>query len=248
MMYFKVLRDEQGTPNMAYTDFRYSLPTESKVGKWSPVIKELIPCRSGYHLCRPDDIMSWLGPVIYVAEPGKKIVAVDNKIVTNRVRLTRHIKTWNERAARLFACDCAARVLRFYEEKYPEDKRPREAIRMARKYANGKVSIEDLRAAYRAAYNAAYSAADSAAYSAAYSAADRAACRAAYRAAYRAADRAACSAAYRAAVRAADRAACSAAYRAAVSAADSAADSGERKWQTKRLFHYLEIDYKEATE
>jgi len=56
---------------------------------------------------------------------------------------------------RLFACDCAARVLPIYEAKYPDDMRPREAIETARLYARGEVDSGQLAAARDAAWDAA---------------------------------------------------------------------------------------------
>lgn len=47
---------------------------------------------------------------------------------------------------RLFACDCAERVLPAFERLYPDDQRPRKAIDTARLYAKGKASQEDLEA------------------------------------------------------------------------------------------------------
>ena len=77
----------------------------------------------------------------------------------------------HEKEARLFAADCAERVLHLYEDKYPGDDRPRKAIEAARMFARLEISPEEAQAACSAARSA-FSAADSAAYSAAYSAAD----------------------------------------------------------------------------
>jgi hypothetical protein len=85
----------------------------------------------------------------------------------------------------LAACACAETVLPIFENKYPDDKRPRNAIEAARKWACGKIDEKELHYAYAAADAAAYAyAAD--AYAAAYAyAADAAyAAYAAYAAAY----------------------------------------------------------------
>jgi hypothetical protein len=119
--------------------------------------------------------------------------------------------------------DCAETALPFFEKKYCDDKRPREAIQIVRNYADGKINLEELKK-YRAA--AAAYAYDAAAY-AAY-AADDAAAAAAYAAADAAADADAYAAAYAAAAAAAaadaDAAAADAAY-AAHAAADADADA-----------------------
>lgn len=56
-----------------------------------------------------------------------------------------------DREIRLFACDCADRVLPMCEAKYPDDTRPRNAIEVARRYANGEATEQELAAAYDAA-------------------------------------------------------------------------------------------------
>ena len=82
-----------------------------------------------------------------------------------------------DRIARLFACDCAESVLHIYEEEYPDDNRPRNAIEVARRYALGQATEEELQAARNAAdasWSAAWDAARYAARDAARYAADAA--------------------------------------------------------------------------
>jgi hypothetical protein len=97
----------------------------------------------------------------------------------------------------------ASIVLEVYEKKYPNDDRPRKAIKAAEDYLADKITIEELRSARAAAaaaasYAAAAAAADAAA-SYAAAAAAAAADAAAYAAAAAAADAAAYAAAYAAA-------------------------------------------------
>ena len=107
-----------------------------------------------------------------------------------------------------WAARCASRVLHNYEAKYPDDTRPRDAIRAAEAYAANPTKAN----AYAAhAADAAADAADAATN----------ATNAAYAAAYAAAD----AAAY---------AADAAAY-AAYGAAYAAADAAEKQWQAIRL-------------
>ena len=76
-----------------------------------------------------------------------------------------------DRIARLFACDCAERVLPLYEAKHPDDPRPRNAIAVARRYAMGEATSMELAAARAAARAAAGDAARDAAWDAAWDAA-----------------------------------------------------------------------------
>ena len=62
----------------------------------------------------------------------------------------------DHKALALWAADCAERVLPFFEEKYPEDTRPRDAIRILREWVNtGKFSMRVIREASLAAHAAA---------------------------------------------------------------------------------------------
>jgi len=51
----------------------------------------------------------------------------------------------------LFAAECANRVLHIWEDDFPRDKRPRQAIAAARAFGNGKATQSQLDAAYQAA-------------------------------------------------------------------------------------------------
>ncbi len=59
-----------------------------------------------------------------------------------------------DRLARLLACEFAEYVLCYWEAAYPDNPRPREAIRIARLYAEGKATDEQLKAAEEAAWGA----------------------------------------------------------------------------------------------
>lgn len=80
-----------------------------------------------------------------------------------------------EKVLRLFSADCAEVVLPVWEEKYPEDLRPRRAIEAARRYALGEASKKELNEAYWAANSAANSTPCSVADSTPFSTADWAA-------------------------------------------------------------------------
>ena len=63
-----------------------------------------------------------------------------------------------DRAARLLACDYAESVLPVYESQHPGDARPRTAIAVARRFARGEATSDDLAAARDAAWAAAMAA------------------------------------------------------------------------------------------
>jgi len=128
-----------------------------------------------------------------------------------------HAKRLDERDHRslvLWAADCAEHVLPYFEQNYPEDDRPRQALEAGRAWARGELSMRKARAAAFAAHTAARDA-------------DQAAARAAARAAGHAA----------ATAHVAAHARHAAAY--ALTAAAAAATATERDWQHRRLPEHL---------
>ena len=137
-------------------------PCHGGTGKWTPgkwrtirEAKPLVPCRTGFHLVEAKDLLTWLGPVIWEAEFDGESIDHGDKLVVRKARITRRVETWNERTARLFAADCAERVLSIFEKKRPNDGRVREAIAVARRFANGEATQEERAAARDAARDAA---------------------------------------------------------------------------------------------
>ena len=126
----------------------------------------------------------------------------------------------DEKKMHLLACDFAEHTIHIYENYYPEDKRPRNAIKVKRKWVNGE--------------------SDDAASDAARAAARAAAGGAALAEARDAASAAARAAAWGAAGDAASAAARAAAWGAAWGAAGDAAGDSEMKWQEEKLREMLE--------
>ena len=196
-------------------------PVDGAEAEWLPAIMgPLIACRNGYHACRSQDLVAWLGPVLWEVESKGEVLIVEDKVVLRQARLVHRVETWNERTQRLFAADCAEHVLPLFEQAIPLDLRPRLAIATARLYAEGRASAEELAEACSEAAGAAWSAR-----------------------AWRAASAAASSAAK---AELAWEVAWSAAWSAAWVAAESAAAwssawvaAEERGWQERSLMAYL---------
>jgi hypothetical protein len=149
------------------------------VGKRRSVRGRLIACQRGLHVCTERQLLRWLGPRIYpIVEVSDERLVEPDKTVVRWLVLGPALETWNERTARLFACDCAERVLPLFERDHPNDERPRTAIATARRLANGQATADERAAAEAAAWDAAWDAAEAAARAAAGAAA-RAAARAA---------------------------------------------------------------------
>jgi hypothetical protein len=223
MTYYKVLAADGISPQHGGSG-KWFIPKGKRIGKWMPAIKDIQPCERGYHFVNIEQLPQWIGPTLYEIEVRGQVIHEADKSVAEQARLIRKVETWNDKNLRLYAADCAKRILGLYEKQYPKDDRPRKAIQATRDFAYGLITKD---AAYAAAA-AAYVAADAAAAYAAYAAAA-----AAYAAAYAA--YAAAAAAYAAAY------AAYAAADAAANAAYTAAAAAEREWQCKRLKYYLEV-------
>jgi len=230
MAFYKFLEEGGIAP---HSGWQWPLPTKNedgtwKPGEWTPAVNELVECEAGYHVTDMDNALGWANTEMYEVEaaPSSVFAKYDTKAAFSQCRLVRRIEKWNDRSARKFACDCADRVLYLFEDDYPDDKRPRTAIEVARRYAQGEATKVELAAARSAARDAAWYAARSAARDAAGAAAGAAAR----------------SAAWGAAWYAARAAAWGAAWYAAWGAAWYAARAAERKWQTQHLCEMLGIE------
>lgn len=210
--YYKVLDNLQSTHGGQY---------QWTPDEWTPPIADLVVCERGYHVCRREYLVYWLGPDIWACEVKPEgMIEEYTKVVVASVRLVvEKLDAWNGTSARLFAADCAEHVLPIYEKEY-KSKAPRQAIQAARDYAHGKITKEDLVDAWAAARTAADAWADAPAD--AWAAAE--------------------AAAWAAAAPTDAWAAAGAAEAGAEAAAGAAAGAweAEREWQTERLFWYLE--------
>ena len=229
MAFYKFLEEGGIAP---HSGWQWPLPTKNedgtwKPGEWTPAVNELVECEAGYHVTDMDNALGWANTEMYEVEaaPSSVFAKYDTKAAFSQCRLVRRIEKWNDRSARKFACDCADRVLYLFEDDYPDDKRPRTAIEVARRYAQGEATKVELAAAGDAAGDAARAAA----------------CAVAGDVARDAACAAAWDAAGAAAGAAARDAACAATWSAARDVARSAAWDAERKWQTQHLCEMLGI-------
>jgi hypothetical protein len=154
-MFYKFLTAAGRGP---YSRFAWPLPTQNLDGSWTPgawVTAEgpLVVCANGIHLCREGDLLEWLQARLFEIEgDGVELIEANHKVVVRRARLVREIITWNERTARLFACDCAEIVLPLWEAWAPDDARPRETLAVARRYARGETTTEELATAWTATW------------------------------------------------------------------------------------------------
>jgi len=231
--YYKLLCEGGVSP---YAKAQWPLPSKNEDGTWTPgewmpaLPGEVVRCRNGYHFCTVDNLPAFLNAELYELEvdEGADVVTWDDKCATTACcRLVRRIEAWNERSARHFACDCAERVLPLFERERPDDERPRRAIAVARRFADGEATRGELAAARCAVWSTAECVAWKNAERAAWSTAGDAAARAAWDAAGYAAECAAWDT--------------TEGY-AAAAAEWSAAYAAEREWQAQRLFALLGLE------
>jgi len=199
----------------------WRLPADGRPGDWMPPISGLVPCQRGYHVCRKQDLLQWCGPTLWTAEIRGHYIEAGSKIVAEQARLLQLLPGWNDRTARLFACDCAERALRATKS---TDPRSWKALAISRRFAFAEVPKDELKTAADAAWAAAR--------------AKRWVAAAVFAAAWVAAAAAAFAAALPVAWVAAAFAAMDAARAAAAKAAE--AKAAERSWQLDRFFEYVQ--------
>jgi hypothetical protein len=145
-------------------------------GKWRSVAGVIVPCKNGLHAAPVSSLLTFCNETLWRVEIDGDLVwhgdGNERKIVTRKMRIVERIETWNDRSARLFAADCAERVLKHFEDRYPNDKRPREAIEVARRFARGEATREEMNASSSSAY-ATSAAAAASAYATSAAAAER---------------------------------------------------------------------------
>lgn len=71
------------------------------------------------------------------------------------IKLTQLINKQNQKKLALRAADCAEHVLKFFQEKYPKDKRPQQAIEAARAWTRNEIKVSQARTAAFATHTAA---------------------------------------------------------------------------------------------
>ena len=176
MKLYKVLDAEGESCNGG--EATWSLPVKREDGTWQPgewmpaIEGKLVPCKNGYHACRTQDLVEWLGETIYRLEYRGELVEDDDKVVVREARLLKRYESWTEQSARLFACWCVRNTpLAGGKTTWDllNDPRSKTAVEVAERYANGEATSKELASASAAA--AAWASAAAAAWASASAAA-----------------------------------------------------------------------------
>jgi hypothetical protein len=104
-----------------------------------------------------DALLQADGPIACVVEVGEIIgVPVDDKAGRYQVSPTRKLIQTRDVGTelRLFACDCAEHVLHIHEQLFPDENRFRQAIAVARRFAERAISADELDVAWISAREA----------------------------------------------------------------------------------------------
>ena len=126
-----------------------------KIGKWKKHIGKLSMCNAGFHACKePYDAFSYFqGELLAFVECRGEYLKDENKECYREQRVIKAYK-WTKKDSVKLAIFSAELVLPNFEKEYPNDKRPREAIEVAKK-----VLFDDTKENQSAAWSAAWSAA-----------------------------------------------------------------------------------------
>ena len=126
-------------------ELSWPLPHGKRPGQWLPTVKgDLVAYENGYEVYTPKQLLQYLAPAIWQVEVRGELLATSKVTMVREARIIAPTH-WNERTARLFACDCATRALKGERKAGHEpDKRSWEALRVARLYAEGKATKQEL--------------------------------------------------------------------------------------------------------
>ena len=133
-----------------------------KVGKWYTHNGDLNMCNAGFH-CSVGIYQAFSyvqGEILTKVEVDGNCEIQDDKEVWEKMRIVKSWR-WTKKNSVLFSIYSASLVLKNFEDKYPDDKRPRQAIQAARRYVKNPTTKN------KSAAGSAGSAAGSAAWSAA---------------------------------------------------------------------------------
>ena len=135
-------------------EFSWPLPHGKRPGKWLPPVEgDRLAYENGYEVYTPLELLHHLGPAIWEVEVRGEVVQAELMTLVREARIVAPTH-WNERTARLFTCDCATRALKGERKAGHEpDKRSRDAVKVARRYAEGKATEQELIAARDAAWD-----------------------------------------------------------------------------------------------
>ena len=170
--YYKFTRTGR-RPTHANNGFVWPAPSGKRPGKWTDRIDNIAACERGYHLTTVPHLLTWASDELWIADGRGASVDAGDKVVFESARLVRRVDAWNERTAREFACWCADQVLHLIPEPYRAT--CANTIEVARAFADGRATPQELAAARAAARAAAWDAAWDAAGDAAWDAAGAAA-------------------------------------------------------------------------
>jgi hypothetical protein len=126
-----------------------------RVGERREITGPVVLCERGYH-----SAPSWYDALMYAPGPVACIVEIDGDVLRDNEKQVSQIRTLlaavhAERELRLFACDCAERALkREGRARREPDARSWAAIDIARRFATGNATAEELEAASSAASDA----------------------------------------------------------------------------------------------
>jgi len=163
--YYKFLRDDGRSPCAGYN---WPLPSGKRPGKWVSVEGKLEECRNGIHACTAANLIEWIDVRLYVIEFAGEVYTAGQKVYGRKARLVSRVDAWNDRAARLFAADCAEHVAHLWVAPEGCDWKPEDTLSVVRRHAEGDATDAELAVAGAVAGAAAGAVAGDAAWAAAW--------------------------------------------------------------------------------
>ena len=135
-------------------ELSWPLPEGEGPGQWLPTVeRDLVTYENGYEVYTPKQLLQYLGPAIWEVEVRGELLETGKVTMVREARIIAPTH-WNERTARLFACDCADRALKGERKAGRKlDERSSDAVQVARHCAEGQATEQELIAARDAAWD-----------------------------------------------------------------------------------------------
>jgi hypothetical protein len=113
------------------------------IGEWKKISGKIVCCSNGLHaaLTPRDSLRNVYGQRWFVSEARGELVRQDNKFAASEMRIVWEIP---KIVLQGFAIWCAKDCLKYFEKKYPKDKRVSDCIQAVEDYLDGKIKVDEL--------------------------------------------------------------------------------------------------------
>lgn len=117
--------------------------TDWEIEKWNKIEGKIEICSRGFHasLTPIDSLKNNFGTRMFYAEARGELVIQNNIVGASEMRLMKEIP---KEVLQKYAIWCAKDVVKYYEQRYPNDTRVYECIQAVENFISGKIDMSEL--------------------------------------------------------------------------------------------------------